>query len=404
MESKAKEDKYLDEIIELEKKKKALDNVVYKMAQRKVPTLYCGNTIVKQHASLSVIDTEKTFELDEESILKMQTKQNDPIFQEKKINIAPIDYVALNKLSAHFVKHFLLLSQDLVHTTVNSLTEIIDYQTMEKNFLDEYSECVELKAELSKKNEMVEKAVYDELSKRFDRLENRCISLEIKMQQNKESFQNNQPQNTQEFLVYVSATCPSSIKPSEKQIAVTPRNTNKKVRSKSVKSKKKNVWKLTGKVFTNVGYSWKPTGRMFTINGSTCPLTRINSTIVVPPREPTSTKVVKKSQPSSNNSGKLKDITDIGLSSKSKSLSILGRSNHPLVYGMGLLQAHDRDPPLAIIKAFQDNLSRKVFKITISHSRQDKGTRSSLKSMITTSNHKLMIEVKDYELKTKVEA
>ncbi|GJZ38764.1 hypothetical protein Tco_0585327 [Tanacetum coccineum] len=46
----------------------------------------------------------------------------------------------------------------------------------------------------------------------------------------------------------------------------------------------------------------------------------------------------------------------------------------------------------------------KVFKITISHSRQDKGTSSSLKSMITTSNHKLMIKVKDYELKTKVKA
>ncbi|GJW07638.1 hypothetical protein Tco_1570061 [Tanacetum coccineum] len=56
------------------------------------------------------------------------------------------------------------------------------------------------------------------------------------------------------------------------------------------------------------------------------------------------------------------------------------------------------------IKAFQDNVSRKVFKITISHSRQDKEIRSSLKSMITTSHHKLMIEVKEYELKTKVEA
>ncbi|GJZ70167.1 retrovirus-related pol polyprotein from transposon TNT 1-94 [Tanacetum coccineum] len=33
MESKAKEDKYLDEIIELENKKKSLDNVVYKMGQ-----------------------------------------------------------------------------------------------------------------------------------------------------------------------------------------------------------------------------------------------------------------------------------------------------------------------------------------------------------------------------------
>ncbi|GJY00804.1 retrovirus-related pol polyprotein from transposon TNT 1-94, partial [Tanacetum coccineum] len=59
----------------------------------------------------------------------------------------------------------LLLSQDLVHTAVNSLAEIIDYQNMEKSFLNEYAECVELKAELSKKNEMVEKVVYDELSK-----------------------------------------------------------------------------------------------------------------------------------------------------------------------------------------------------------------------------------------------
>ncbi|GJZ59308.1 hypothetical protein Tco_0615124 [Tanacetum coccineum] len=46
----------------------------------------------------------------------------------------------------------------------------------------------------------------------------------------------------------------------------------------------------------------------------------------------------------------------------------------------------------------------KVFKITFSHSSQDKATSSHLKSMITTSNHKLMIEVKDYELKTEEKA
>ncbi|GKD39310.1 hypothetical protein Tco_1259517, partial [Tanacetum coccineum] len=39
-----------------------------------------------------------------------------------------------------------------------------------------------------------------------------------------------------------------------------------------------------------------------------------------------------------------------------------------------------------------------------SHSRQAKEQAQDLKSMITTSNHKLMIEVKDYELKTKIEA
>nr|GEV57584.1 hypothetical protein [Tanacetum cinerariifolium] len=93
--SEAKEDKYLEKIIKLEMKKKALDNVVYKMgqstqtmhmltkpqvvydeghqtalsyqnplyltkAQRKVHSLYYGNTIVKQHDALSIIDTEET--------------------------------------------------------------------------------------------------------------------------------------------------------------------------------------------------------------------------------------------------------------------------------------------------------------------------------------------------------
>ncbi|GKE19329.1 retrovirus-related pol polyprotein from transposon TNT 1-94 [Tanacetum coccineum] len=42
------------------------------------------------------------------------------------------------------------------------------------------------------------------------------------------------------------------------------------VRSKSKsakKSKKHNIWKPTGKVFTEVGYKWKPTGRLFTLVG-----------------------------------------------------------------------------------------------------------------------------------------
>ncbi|GKE76074.1 hypothetical protein Tco_1542194, partial [Tanacetum coccineum] len=58
----------------------------------------------------------------------------------------------------------------------------------------------------------------------------------------------------------------------------------------------------------------------------------------------------------------------------------------------------------AILKLFKIIKSRKVFKITFSHSRQDKEQAQDLKPMITTSNHKLMIEVKDYELKTEVKA
>ncbi|GKE78869.1 hypothetical protein Tco_1544989, partial [Tanacetum coccineum] len=95
---------------------------------------------------------------------------------------------------------------------------------------------------------------------------------------------------------------------------------NVRVTSKSVNSKKKKVWKPTGKVFTNVGYSWKPIGRTFTIVGNTCPLTRINSTIIVPSKKPLSTTVDKKTPSSSYTSGKLKDIINIGSSSKFKNV------------------------------------------------------------------------------------
>ncbi|GKC33402.1 hypothetical protein Tco_1040696 [Tanacetum coccineum] len=56
--------------------------------------------------------------------------------------------------------------------------------------------------------------------------------------------------------------------------------------SKSIKNKK--IRKPIGKVFTDIGYRWKPTGRTFTIDGNTCPLTRITSTKVVPLKETTS--------------------------------------------------------------------------------------------------------------------
>nr|GEY14836.1 copia protein [Tanacetum cinerariifolium] len=46
------------------------------------------------------------------------------------------------------------------------------------------------------------------------------------------------------------------------------------------------VWKPTGKVFTNIGYTWRPTGRTFNIVGNVCPLTRITTTTKVPSRKP----------------------------------------------------------------------------------------------------------------------
>nr|GFA25756.1 pyruvate, phosphate dikinase regulatory protein, chloroplastic [Tanacetum cinerariifolium] len=62
-------------------------------------------------------------------------------------------------------------------------------------------------------------------------------------------------------------------------------NASKKSKSVKIPVKRK-VWKSTGKVFKTVGYIWKPTGQTFTLVGNVCPLTRIATATIGPPREP----------------------------------------------------------------------------------------------------------------------
>ncbi|GJZ26727.1 hypothetical protein Tco_0570980, partial [Tanacetum coccineum] len=131
----------MDKEIDLEKKIKELDNIVYKVgqsaqtvhmltkpqvfdddthkqalgyqnpsylkkAQRIKPTLYDGSVISSQHAVIPVIDDEETLILEEVSRSKKLAKQNNPISKEKKINTTPINYIELNRLSEDFGKHF----------------------------------------------------------------------------------------------------------------------------------------------------------------------------------------------------------------------------------------------------------------------------------------------------------
>ncbi|GKD47138.1 hypothetical protein Tco_1271783 [Tanacetum coccineum] len=229
-------------------------------------------------------------------------------------------------------------------------------EQMQQSFIHEYNENLVLKAELAKKEHMVEKKLFNEV----------------------------------EVLDYVTAICPSLTKPSEKLVVITPLNKNKKVsstsasrsqpsgntkknrisqttssnmenkvgdhprsakstsnkidhviepicnanvkhsmlnsnselthatcnecmfdvihdlcvldfvndvnvrsKSKSAKSsKKKKIWKPTGKVYTDIGYRWKRIGRTFTLFGNACPLTRFTFTRVVPLKETTSKLVI----------------------------------------------------------------------------------------------------------------
>nr|GEX29857.1 hypothetical protein [Tanacetum cinerariifolium] len=62
---------------------------------------------------------------------------------------------------------------------------------------------------------------------------------------------------------------------------------NVSLKSKSVKKPvNRKFWPPTRKMFTSVGHIWRPTGRTITLVGNVCPLTMIDTTAIVPLREP----------------------------------------------------------------------------------------------------------------------
>ncbi|GKB83219.1 retrovirus-related pol polyprotein from transposon TNT 1-94 [Tanacetum coccineum] len=89
--------------------------------------------------------------------------------------------------------------------------------------------------------------------------------------------------------------------------------------SKSAKKhKKQNIWKPTGHVFTEVGFKWKLIGKTFTIVGNLCPLTRITSANVVPPKKTPSHSVETQKPELKVYSRKTKTIKNVGSSKKAK--------------------------------------------------------------------------------------
>ncbi|GKA41263.1 hypothetical protein Tco_0733856 [Tanacetum coccineum] len=75
---------------------------------------------------------------------------------DKFVNVLPVQNIFLNdNISLDMMKMEndrlmeLLVSLDMVHTAVNSLAAINDYQSMEKSYIEEYERNLKLAAELS---------------------------------------------------------------------------------------------------------------------------------------------------------------------------------------------------------------------------------------------------------------
>ncbi|GKB06685.1 retrotransposon protein, putative, unclassified [Tanacetum coccineum] len=311
----------------------------------------------------------------------------------------------------------LLLSHDIVHICVNSLATLTNYVKIVQDYIHEYSENLVLKAELAKKEHMIENKFFDEVILRYApkikeffninewqvklnakdvsiaNLRKHIESLKGKNVIEKDATPNKPKENVdilsefveharalrplesdldyackyakriQEVLVYVTTTCRSLAKPSEKLVAVTPLNKNKKVRftepatsssntQKQVDSHKtqdsnKHGLPSTGmKSSTSVSRSqpsgntknnrWKLIGQTFTIVGNSCPLTRFTSTKVEPLKETTLKLVTTSNLDIKIYRRKTKVTKLVDLNSE---LSCLDCS---LVSGLWKLQAYDR--------------------------------------------------------------
>ncbi|GKA40272.1 hypothetical protein Tco_0732865 [Tanacetum coccineum] len=105
----------------------------------------------------------------------------DQYLKEKKVKLKGFEIKKKELLieNDHLLKQ--LIFQDIMCTVMHADVEnkyvlpvndeTLVYVNMYKSYIDEYSRCLKLEAELSKKKDLVEKDVYNEISNRFSRLE-----------------------------------------------------------------------------------------------------------------------------------------------------------------------------------------------------------------------------------------
>ncbi|GJR28783.1 hypothetical protein Tco_1105015 [Tanacetum coccineum] len=363
-ESKEKEDKYMENKIDLEKKIKELDNVIFKVGQsaktvhmltkpqafydnihkqalgyqnpfhlKKAqwikPTLYDGFVMSDKHVAMPVIDDEETLILEEKSRSKIKPSDALPVKIEAPKKLPKISLVNENLKSLNFT----LPNGQCEFFENNNLKAQLQDKSKEENV--NYDYC-----ELETKNVELENSVAKLLS------ENEHLCNEINHVK-------------QELLVYVQDMCLNAIKLSAKKVAVTPKNNVKKVRfvepltsssnikhveslntsdcntpvlsstglkcstskcgSKPTGNKRNDrISQIPSHPFTEVGFKWKPTGRTFTIAGNSCPLTRITSANVVPLMQTAFHSVETQKPELKVYNKKPKNVKNIGSSKKAK--------------------------------------------------------------------------------------
>ncbi|GJR66792.1 hypothetical protein Tco_0012857 [Tanacetum coccineum] len=228
---KQKEDKFLEEFLDIKRLKEKVEDRLYKQdqsvqtvhmlckpksfydeknkvaigyknplylthAKQVQSALYNGHEIVKtNHAPPVVHDSEDTREIAEITRKRMLEKMKSPLCVENKVKIAPRiiekkvgpEYVV--KQCAEIERKNLLIANE------NLIANCLSNQLM---FAVEQSRCLYLEAEISKLQNENQKDVNDEMIRGFNKLEVEYLNLQLKYQHIQENFQNNKSQTSQD--------------------------------------------------------------------------------------------------------------------------------------------------------------------------------------------------------------
>ncbi|GKC36727.1 hypothetical protein Tco_1049111 [Tanacetum coccineum] len=124
-----KENKYLEEFLDLKALKDKVEDKLFKQGQQDQPALYSGHVIVTpNHAPAVVRDCEETLEQSEISRKKMHDKMKTNACVDNKVNFTPPNYAKENFLATftpqkQLTPEQLFWSQDIVKMKAEALKE-----------------------------------------------------------------------------------------------------------------------------------------------------------------------------------------------------------------------------------------------------------------------------------------
>ncbi|GJW08901.1 retrovirus-related pol polyprotein from transposon TNT 1-94 [Tanacetum coccineum] len=426
-ESKEKENKYMENEIDLKNKTKELDNIVYKVGQsaqtvhmltkpqvfydnahkqalgyqnpfylKKVqrikPTLYDGSVISSEHVVMLVIDDDETLILEEVKLSAEQafwfhmsnptTESSDtsPVKVDVPHELPKVSLVneSLKKLKFHLAKFDSVVKKRTTSDALTERKEIVDNATQSPNvttiapsmfkldldplasrllqnrkahidylkYTQEQADILQgivessktsnsntpvlsstgLKCSASnygskptgiKKNDRILKPPSGNMKNKVEAQHRKVNKKNCVVEPICDADVKHSLLNANSELICVA--CNKCMFDAIHDMCLLDFVKNVNGRSKSAKKHtKQNIWKPMGHVFTEVGFKWKPTSRTFTIVGNSCPLTRITSANVVPPKTTTSHSVESQKPELKVYSRKLKNFKNVGSSKKAK--------------------------------------------------------------------------------------